>query len=359
MAPIPSPPAGTRITGTGIAVPERVVTSVELEAKLGVSAAWVIDRTGVRERRLVEPGGKRATDLGALAAARALENARLMPTDLDMLICATATAEMATPATACRIVDRLGAVPCGAFDLSIACSGFVAALNLAANSVAVGGCRHVMVVGAEIVSEIIDWSDPRTCAIFGDGAAAAIVSAGTDSRRGCLYQKLGSDASRWHELFIPRLPTDVPPEMPMPTKFGVVRMDGPQVFRFAITTFPRIINEALAACNLKASQVKRFILHQANIRILEKVRGELGLSHEQVPINIDRYGNTSATSVGLVLHEVCQREDLEPDDIVLFAAVGGGMSWATSVWLVRRVATTGQDRISPSTGRRFFAMSPS
>ncbi len=332
MSPDPTPPAGTRITGTGIAVPERVVTSVELEATLGVSAAWVVERTGVRERRLVEPGGQRATDLGALAAARALEDARLMPTDLDLLICASVTAEMGTPATACRIVDRLGAVPCGAFDLSIACSGFVAGLNMAANYVAAAGYRNILVVGSEVVSEIVDWSDPRTAAIFGDGAAAAIVSAIPERRRGCLYQKLGSDASRWHELFLPRIPSDIPPGITPPPKLGVLHMDGPPVFRFAVTTFQRIITEALAACNLKASQVKRFILHQANARILEKVRAELCLSREQVPVNIDRYGNTSATSMGLVLHEVCERGDLQAGDFVLFAAVGGGMSWGTGVW---------------------------
>jgi 3-oxoacyl-[acyl-carrier-protein] synthase III len=331
MSPDPSPPAGTRITGTGIAVPERVVTSTELEASLGVSATWVVERTGVHERRLVEPNGQRATELGALAAARALEDARLMPTDLDLLICATVTAEMATPATSCRIVDRLGATPCGAFDLSIACSGFVAGLNMAANFVTAAGYRHVLVVGTEVVSEITDWSNPRTACIFGDGAAAAIVSASPQSR-GCMFQKLGSDASRWHELFLPRRSSDIPAGMKPTLTLGVLHMDGPAVFRFAVTTFQRIITEALDACHLKASQVKRFILHQANARILEKVRAELCLSHEQVPVNIDRYGNTSATSIGLVLHEVRESGQLRSGDIVLFAAVGGGMSWGTSVW---------------------------
>src|SRR5947209_6752337 len=206
MSSSPSRPAGVRITGTGMAVPERVVSNADLEASLGVSAEWIVERTGIHERRIVS-AGQRGLDLSLTAAARALADSGLRPADLDLLLCCTITSEMQTPATACRIVDKLGAIPCGSFDLSAACSGFVAGLNTAASFVEAGRCRNVLVVGTEILSEIVDWNDPKTAALFGDASAAAVVSASDDPRQVCLYQSLGSDASRWFELYIPKQPT--------------------------------------------------------------------------------------------------------------------------------------------------------
>src|SRR5579884_2221934 len=319
-------PAGVRIAGTGMAVPERVVSNADLEASLGVSAEWIVERTGIQERRLVG-NGQRTFDLSLTAAARALADAGLAPADLDLLICCTITNEMPTPATACRVVDRLGAIPCGSFDLSAACSGFVAGINTAAAFIESGRCRNVLVVGTEVLSEIVDWNDAKTAALFGDASAAAVVSVSDDPAQGCLYQNLGSDASRWFELYVPRQAGDVPNGgAAAQARLGVLRMDGPAVFRFAVATFQRIIPEALAACGLSIGDVKRFVLHQANARILEKVRTTLDIPRERMPMNIDRYGNTSSASCALVLHELQQRGELEPGDIVLFAAVGGGMT---------------------------------
>jgi 3-oxoacyl-[acyl-carrier-protein] synthase-3 len=324
-------PPGARISGTGVCVPERVVTNADLAASVNVSPDWIVERTGIRERRLVRPG-QRTVELATEAAARALADAGLRPQDIDLLVLCTITAEMVTPGSACRIVANLGAVPCGAVDLSVACSGFVTGLNFAASSLRTGAYRHILVVGAEVLSEIVDWSDPRTAPLFGDAAGAAVVSPTDDARQGCLYQKIGSDARRWHELYLARVPSDVPCGVPVPDRLGVLRMDGPAVFRFAVGTFQHIVQDALKTCGLRPEQVKRYALHQANGRILEKVRTSLNLTREQVPINIDRYGNTSAASVALVLHEMHANGELTPGDLVLFGAVGGGMTWATSLW---------------------------
>jgi 3-oxoacyl-[acyl-carrier-protein] synthase-3 len=323
-------PAGVRISGTGIALPQRVVGNAALEAQLGLTAGWIEERTGVRERRVATE--ERPIDLGFTAGAAALADAGIAPDEIDLLLFATLTPEMPTPASACRVAERLGAVPCGALDLSVACTGFVAGLGFAADAIALGRCRHVLVIGAEVISRVVDWTDARTAPLFGDAAAAAVVSPSDDPRQGCLFQHLGADARDWHDLFVPREAADLPPGREPPPCYNTIQMTGRPVFRFAVSTLDRILPEAAAACGLGLRDLRRILLHQSNARIIDKVRADLGLPPEQVPVNIDRYGNTSAASVGLVLHEARQRGDLRPGDLVLFGAVGGGMTWGTSLW---------------------------
>ncbi|MDH3585099.1 MAG: ketoacyl-ACP synthase III [Phycisphaerae bacterium] len=326
-----SPPAGVTILGSGMFVPDRVLTNFELEKMVDTSDQWIAQRTGIRQRHICAEGDTTAS-MGAAAAADALSDAGLDPADLDLLICATLTQDMICPATACQIVDRLGAVPCGAMDIAVACSGFVAGLNLAANCVASGMYRNVAVIGAELLSRIIDWEDRGTCILFGDGAAAAIVGATDDPDRRCLFQRMHSDGSRWRELYCPRSEADVPPDGVFNGKLDTLQMNGREVYKFAVTTFQNVIRDAMEATGLTPEDVKMVIPHQSNRRIIDSARQKLGLPEEKVYVNLDRYGNTSAASVGICLHELRQAGRLETGDKVIFVAFGGGLTWASSVW---------------------------
>jgi len=325
-------PPGIRIAGTGMCLPDRVLTNDELAGMVDTSDAWIAQRTGIRQRRIAE-NGTGALELAEEAVRGALEAAALEPGALDLLLCATLTPEMACPSTAARLVDRLGAVPAGAMDLSAACSGFVYALNTAAALIATGACRHVAVTGVEVLSQVTDWEDRRTCILFGDGAGAAILSACDDPGAGSLYQSMASDGGAWRHLYIPRRPADVPEGCEsFSGKLGTLQMNGREVYKFAVTTLQRTIAAALEACDLTPDDLAMVIPHQSNARILESARDRLGFAPEKFCINIDRYGNTSAASVPISLHELVESGRLKRGDLVLFVALGGGLTWSANLW---------------------------
>lgn len=322
---------GATITGTGMALPSRVVTNADMEKIVDTTDAWITQRTGIRQRYIAE-NGTTASVLATDATRQALGNAKLEPGELDLLICATMTPDMICPATACQIVANLGATPCGAMDVNLACSGFVAALNMAANFVASGFYKNVAVVGAEQLSSIMDWTDRSTCILFGDGAAAAIVSATDDAEQGCLYQSIHSDGTRWQELYCPRNAADVPEGAVFSGTANTLQMNGREVYKFAVTTLQKTIKQAMDACNLTVDDVKVVIPHQSNARIIGSAREKLAFDEDKIYLNLDRYGNTSAASVGLCLHELNEAGRLERGDKVIFVALGGGLTWASSVW---------------------------
>lgn len=324
-------PAGVKISGTGVCIPDRILTNDDLARMVDTSDDWIAQRTGISQRRIIAEGMS-AAELGAGAVKQALGNAGLEPRQLDLLLCATMTPDMVCPATSCQIVERIGAVPCGAMDISIACTGFVAALNTAVNFVKSGMFRHVAVVGVEVLSRVVDWKDRSTCILFGDGAGAAIVSASDDAQQGCIYQMMASDGGRWGELYMPRQPSDIPEGGVFNGSFNKLQMNGREVYKFAVTTFQEAIKQAMDACDLTAAQVKMVIPHQSNRRIIESAREKLGFSEDKVYINIDRFGNTSAASVALCLHEVVEAGRLARGDNVIFVAFGAGLAWASSVW---------------------------
>lgn len=330
------PPAGVRISGTGIALPERIVTNDDLAKTVDTSDEWIAQRTGIRQRYLL-PADQGIRQLAAAAVEQALKNANLQPTDLDLLVCATMTPEMSCPAASCRIVDMIGAAPCGAMDISMACTGFVGGLNIAANFVKSGSYRNVAIVGAEAFSKLLNWEDRRTCVLFGDAASAAIISPSDDPEQGCIYQKLQSDGSRWQVLYTPRKAEHLPgPETEGAAEFNgqfdTLHMNGREVYKFAVTTLIRSIKRAMQACDLSVDDVKIVVPHQSNARILESAREKLGLSEDKLIINIERFGNTSAASIGLCLHELTEAGRLGKGDIVIFVGLGGGLTWGTSVW---------------------------
>jgi len=323
---------GIRIAGTGLGLPDNVVTNDELAKTVDTSDEWISQRTGIRQR-YVANNGTTMRSMAAMATKKALEQAGLRPSDLDMLLCATMTPEMCCPCTAAQIVADIGAVPAGASDISAACSGFVYGLNMASSLVATGHYRHIAVVGAEQMSRILDWKDRRTCVLFGDGAGAAIVSASDNEAQGCLYQSMSSDGTGGRSLYCPRDESQIPTDDEVFSgTFNTLQMNGREVYKFAVSTLQRTIEKSLDACDLKASDLAMVVAHQSNQRILESARERLGLSQDKLYINIDRFANTSAASVPICLHELLDAGRLKEGDLVLFVGLGGGLTWASSLW---------------------------
>ncbi|MBI1336791.1 MAG: beta-ketoacyl-ACP synthase III [Phycisphaera sp.] len=323
---------GVAILGSGMCLPPNTLTNQELAKRVETNDEWITQRTGIKSRYIADKDSS-VRDLAVTAAKNALADAKLQPTDIDFLILATLTPEMVCPSTAARVVLELGAVPAGAVDISAACSGFVYGLNMASALVRSGFYRRIMVVGAEKLSDITDWSDRRTCILFGDGAGAAVIGRVEDATRGCLFQHMHSDATMWGELYVPRGEKDLPEKHPeFSGKFNTLQMNGREVYKFAVSTLQSNIDRTLGACGLKPSDLAMIVSHQSNGRILESAREKLGLPEDKIYINIDRFGNTSAASVAICLHELRAAGRIKQNDLVLFTAMGGGMTWTSSLW---------------------------
>lgn len=326
-------PAGVCIVGTGKAVPGKVVTNDDLSRNIDTNDEWICQRTGIRQRHIVTEG-QNVRSLGVEATRQALANANLKASDLDLLICCTMTPDMNCPNTAARIVAELGAAPAGAMDISAACSGFVYGLNLAYGLIKAGGYKTIAVVGTEVISNILDWDDRRTCVLFGDGAGTAILQASDREHAGCLYQSMGSNGEGWKELYIPRCDSHIPTDDNgvYSGKLNTLQMNGREVYKFAVGTFRKCVEEALTATGLSVGDLDMIVAHQSNARILESAREKLGIAEDRLYINIDRYANTSAASVPICLQELNEQKRLKPGNLVLFIGMGGGLTWGSSLW---------------------------
>jgi len=324
-------PSGVRLVATGLAVPDRVVTNDELAKKIDTTDEWIRKRTGITQRYLVDENTTEV-DLAKQALGNAIKQAEIAPSELDMVLCATMTSQMCCPSTAARLVAEVNAVPAGAMDLSAACSGFVYGMNLASSLIESGHHKMVAVVGTEVLSRMVDWNDRRTCVLFGDGAGAAIFSASPDPNQGCLHQILASNGGQWQQLYVPQDQSHVPNNSSFNGTFNTLQMNGKEVYKFAVTTLEQTIEKVLSQCELKMSDLAMIIPHQSNQRILESVRDRLEIPPDKLYINIDRYGNTSAASVPICLHELMTASRLKSGDLVLFVALGGGLTWASSLW---------------------------
>ncbi len=329
-------PFGIRLAGVGSAVPEKVLSNSDLEKMMDTSDEWIVQRTGIRERRIVDQDAEGTFTLSRDALRRALDDAKMKASDLDQIIVATVTAEMTCPSTACRVSEELGAAPAGAFDLVAACSGFVYGLNVAHAMMRGGPYRAIGVVGCDAMSTVIDYGERSVSILFGDAAGAVVLTRDEkDSTVGCLYQSLQADASLWGALYMPRRCNEIPPEdRDNPIKLGCLRMNGREIYRFAVKKFSECIQEALDATGLSVDQISQFICHQSNIRIIDAAKQKLGLPDDKVHINIDRHGNSSAGSVPVCLDELWRAGKIRRGDHILFAALGGGLTWAVSVWKV-------------------------
>ncbi len=319
------------ITGTGSFLPARVLTNADLEKMVDTSDEWITTRTGIKERRLVQPP-LTCSDMGAEAGKLAIKDAGLRFEDIDLVIAATFTGDRPLPATACFIQDKVGAVNVGAFDLAAACSGFVYGASCAWGLIAAGIHRNILVIGAEVLSAFTDYTDRTSCILFGDGAGAAVIQAVEDDGRGILTCELGADGSQADMMTIQAGGSEIPitaGELDDHRRYMTIR--GQEVFKFAANKMQELIHKSLEECDLTIDDVKLVVPHQVNTRILKFAATKLRLPKEKMYVNIDRVGNTSAASIPIALDEANRRGLLEKGDVVVLVAFGGGLTWASMV----------------------------
>ncbi len=320
-----------KILGTGRALPPRVVTNDDLAKLVETSDEWIQSRTGIRERRIAEDAVA-TSDLATEAALKALEKAGVAAAEIDLIIVATSTPDFsAFPATACVVQKNIGAVKAAAFDLETACSGFVYSLVVANQFIATGMYRYCLVIGAEVFSRIIDWSDRNTCVLFGDGAGAAVIGP-AQGEEGILSSTLGADGEggRFLDVYAGGTRMPVTPEV-LDKKLNTIRMDGSEVFKFAVRIMENASLSALEKAGLTAADIDYLVPHQANIRIVGAAAKRLHLPLEKVAVNLDRYANTSAASVPIALDEALEAGRINPGDIVVLVGFGAGLTWAAAV----------------------------
>ncbi|HSE00594.1 MAG TPA: beta-ketoacyl-ACP synthase III [Burkholderiales bacterium] len=313
----------SRIVGTGSYLPQKVLTNRDLELAVDTTDEWIYTRTGIRQRHIAADGEK-TSDLALEASRNALRAAGIAAGDLDLIVMATTTPDMVFPSTACLLQAKLGARNCPAFDVQAVCSGFVYGLSTADSFMRTGQYRNALVVGAEIYSRILDWSDRSTCVLFGDGAGAVVLRG--DSTPGILSSHLHADGSYANLLTVPG------------TVAGgkvsgrpLLQMDGGGVFKFAVKAMDDLVEEALAANGLQKSDIDWLVPHQANIRIIQASAKKLGLSMEKVVVTVDRHANTSAASIPLALDEAARDGRIRAGQHVLLEAVGGGFTWGAAL----------------------------
>lgn len=313
----------SRIVGCGGYLPERILTNDEIAARLETSDGWIRQRTGIAERRIAAPG-ELTSDLAVQAAERALAQAGMSGSDLDLLVLATTTPDNTFPATATKVQARIGMKRGAAFDVQAVCAGFVFALATADNALRLGQARTALVIGSETFSRILDWNDRSTCVLFGDGAGALVLNAVEGSSRGILSTHLHSDGSAYHALYVDGGPSST-------GTTGFLRMNGREVFRQAVGHLSEAVDEALAANGLAGSDVDWLVPHQANRRIIEGVARKLGLPESKVVVTIDRHANTSAASIPLALDAAVADGRIAAGNLILIEALGGGLSWGAGL----------------------------
>ena len=319
----------TKITAVSHYLPERRVTNKDFEKTLDTSDEWIFARTGIRERRVIEKG-KGTSDLGAEAAKLLLARRNLDPRELDLIIVATVTPDMFFPSSACLVQEKIGARKAWSFDLSGACSGFIYALATGAQFISSGTHNKVLVIGADVMTSIIDYQDRATCVLFGDGAGAVLLEPAEDSERGIIDFILRSDGSGGQYLYMPGGGSLNPSTAETVQKrMHYVHQDGKNVFRFAVRGMADISQEILDKHGLTASDLKLYIPHQANLRIIKAAVDRMGLAESQVAINIDRYANTTAATIPICLSEAVESKQVTKNDLLLLASFGAGFTWGS------------------------------
>lgn len=318
------------ISGIGSYVPEKVITNHDIAKIVDTSNEWIVERTGIRERRIVQKDTT-TSDIATIAAKRALEDGGILPEEIDLIIVATVTSDMAFPSTACIVQKNIKAVKAAAFDISAGCSGFVYGLNLAYSFIGAGIYRKVLVIGAETLSKIVNWQDRSTCILFGDGAGACILDACEDGY-GILATDLGSDGNGGHLLTLPAGGSKLPASLETVSQnLHTIKMDGREVFKFAVRVIEKSANIAVEKAGLILEDVDFFIPHQANLRIIQSAMKKLNLQSHKVYVNLDKYGNTSAASIPVALDEAYRRNLIKKGDVVLLVAFGAGLTWGSTV----------------------------
>jgi 3-oxoacyl-[acyl-carrier-protein] synthase-3 len=324
-----SKPVRAKISALGTYVPPRILSNADLEKMVETSNEWILERTGIRERHLVDKGVA-TSDLAAQAAKRALAERGLQPTDIEAILVATVTPDMFFPSSACLVQTKIGAKKAWGFDLSGACSGFVYSLATAAQFIAAGTYKKVLVIGADVMTSIIDYKDRATCVLFGDGAGAVLVEPAEEGERGIIDFILRSDGAGGQFLYMPGGGSLNPTSSDtLEKKMHYVHQDGRNVFKFAVRGMADISQEILTRHGLSARDLKLYIPHQANLRIIRAAVEKMGLEESQVAINIDRYANTTAGTIPICLSEAVESKTIQAKDLVLLASFGAGFTWGS------------------------------
>lgn len=315
----------TKIIGIGSYVPDTVVTNQDLMKFLDTDDAWIRERTGICERRVSKDMG--TCGLAIEAAKRAIDDAGIDPKEIDLIVLATSSGDRAFPAAAMDVQAAIGAVNAVGFDITAACSGFIFGLHIAHSFFAAGIYKTALIIGAETLSKVVDWTDRGTCILFGDGAGAAVVRA---SETGIIRTLMGSDGTKGWTLEcqarnLGNCVNGIKPEL------GFMKMDGKEVFKFVVRKVPEIVAQILEDAQMDPEEIKYFVLHQANFRILEAASRRLKVPMDRIPVNIDRYGNTSAASVPILLDELKRDGKLERGDKLVLAGFGSGMTWGATL----------------------------
>lgn len=318
------------ITGTGRYLPERELTNFDLEKMVDTTDEWIKTRTGISNRRIADD--KTATsDLATEAAKIAIEDAGLLPEDIDLIIVATVTPDVSFPSTACIVQKNLGATRAAAFDIEAACTGFIYGMVVGEQFIKSGVYKNVLIIGAETLSKILNWKDRNTCVLFGDGAGAAVLQP-VEEGYGILSSNLGADGASGDYLTVPAGGSRIPPSMEtVENSLHYVQMDGSEVFKFAVRIMAKSALEAIEGSGLSLDDIDYMIPHQANIRIIEAAAKRLKLDMDKVYVNLNNYGNMSAASVPVALDEAVRKGNIKAGDLVTLVAFGGGLTWGSSV----------------------------
>lgn len=316
----------SKIVGTGSYLPEKVLTNADLELMVDTTDAWIQERTGIKKRHIAAEGETTA-DLGVIAARRAMKMANKKPEDIDLIIVATTTPDKVFPSTACLIQKRLDIHGCAAFDVQAVCTGFVYGLAIADNFIRAGAAKNALVIGAETLSRIVDWTDRSTCVLFADGGGAVVLQA--DQKAGILSTHLHADGSYEHLLHVPRGISEGYDLLKKGEAY--IYMKGNEVFKMAVNTLGKIADETLAANNFDRSQIDWLVPHQANTRIIQATARKLKLSMDRVVVTVDQHGNTSAASVPLALDTAVRDGRIKAGESVILEAFGGGFTWGSAL----------------------------
>jgi 3-oxoacyl-[acyl-carrier-protein] synthase III len=317
------------ITGIGSRAPERVMTNDELAQMVDTSDEWIMERTGIRERRVAAPD-EAMSDLALPASIAALEQAGVRASDIELIVVATVTPDMFFPSTGAILADRLGAKDAAAYDLSAGCTGFVYAVAQAHAMVTSGLADHALVVGGDVLSRIVDWEDRSTCVLFGDGAGAVVLE--RVSEGGFLGFELGADGSGGQELYIPAGGSRQPASAEsVAARQHFAKMNGREVFKFASRVLVDSAEKVLHECNVSVGDVDVYVPHQANVRIIEHARKKLGIPEDRTVVNVDRFGNTSSGSIPLALGDAEADGRLAPGEMVLMTGMGAGLTWGSAL----------------------------
>ena len=317
----------SRIAGTGSYLPEKVLTNADLEKMVETNDEWIVSRSGIRERHIAADG-ETTGDLAFHAATRALEAAGLAAEDVELIVVGTTTPDLIFPSTACLVQHRLGANGCAAFDVNAACSGFIYALSVADKFIKTGAVKNALVIGAETLSRMVDWTDRGTCVLFGDAAGAVVLKA--DSEGGILSTHLHADGGKKHLLYNP-VGVSVGFDAELPNCGVKVMMAGSDVFKYAVKALDSVVDETLEANGLDKSDLDWLIPHQANLRIIEATAKRLQMPMDRVIVTVDRTGNTSAGSVPLALDEAVRSGKVQRGQLLLLEAFGGGFTWGSAL----------------------------